>query len=321
MDPQLQALAAQQGNVILRPQLIEAGFTDDEIMRLRRSGVLTAIRRGAYVETPVWEALDDVGRHRSMTSAVVRQLKVPAVPSHVSAAVMLGLPTWGVDLSVVHVTRADLHAARLEAGVMHHAAALPGEDLCVVDGMTLTAPARTAVDIARDVPFEQGVVTADAALARFGNDHDRLLRTLDRMRTWRGARAAGRVVAFADGAAESVGESRARVQFERIGLPRPRLQVVIPGPDGQIFRPDFLFEEERTLGEFDGRSKYERSLGPDDDPASVVWREKQREDQLRQMGYELARLVWRDLGRDVSVRDRFQAAFGRARRRRAVRAA
>jgi hypothetical protein len=176
----------------------------------------------------------------SMTLAVLLQLKVPAVPSHVSAAVLQDLAEWNVDLSVVHITRADLHAARLEAGVMHHAARLPEEDVCLIGDIPVTGPARTAVDIARMVQFEQAVVTADSALARMDNDHDRLLQTLERMRTWRGARGAGRVVAFADGAAESVGESRARVQFERIGLPRPRLQVEILGSDGEVYRPDFL---------------------------------------------------------------------------------
>jgi hypothetical protein len=317
MDPKLQALAATQGHVVLRPQLLAAGYTDDEIARLRRGAQLTTIRRGAYMETRIWDGLDAVEKHRATAQAVIMQLKVPAVPSHITAAVMLELPIWGIDLSVVHVTRADLHAPRLEAGVMHHAARLADGDVCSVGGVTVTSPLRTAVDVARMVPFEQGVVIADGALRRVGNDRDRLLEIWDTTRTWPGARAAGRVVAFADGGAESAGESRARVQFDRIGLPPPRLQPVISGPNGEIYRADFLFEEESTIGEFDGRSKYLGEFGSHD-PGDVLWREKQREDALRNLGYGVARLVWADLSRDSEVRARFHAAFRQARRRRAA---
>ncbi|NED95668.1 type IV toxin-antitoxin system AbiEi family antitoxin domain-containing protein [Phytoactinopolyspora alkaliphila] len=320
MDVKLQALAATQDHVILRPQLLAAGYTDDEIARLRRHSQLTAVRRGAYVETRIWNGMDPAGRHRATARAVVMQLKVPAVPSHITAAVILGLPIWGVDLSVVHVTRTDLHSPRLEAGVMHHAAGLWDGDVCSVSGVVVTSPLRTALDVARSVPFEQGVVVADGALRRVGNDRKGLLEKWDVMRTWPGARGAGRVVAFADGGAESVGESRARVQFDRIGLPAPRLQPVITGPNGEIFRADFLFEEEVTIGEFDGRSKYLGNLGPDDDPADVLWREKQREDILRNLGFGVARLVWADLSRDAEVLARFSAAFRQAGRRRAARA-
>ncbi|AYY11645.1 hypothetical protein EF847_01795 [Actinobacteria bacterium YIM 96077] len=314
MESRLEPLAAAQHSILFRSQLLAAGYSDDEISRRIRRNDWTAIRRGAYVETHVWDSLDAVQRHRVLTIAVVKQLKVPAVPSHVSAAVMLGMAVWDLDLTVVHVTRQDRHASRFEAGVMHHAARLPPSDLCVVDGITVTGPLRTAVDIARTAPFEQSVVVADGALARSGKDRDGLFATFERMRTWSGARGAGRVVEFADGNAESVGESRARVQFERIGLPRPRLQYVIQAPNGETFRPDFYFEAEHTLGEFDGRSKYFAYLGPGEDPAEVVWREKRREDMLRDMGYGVARLVWKDLNDDATVRERFRAAFERTRR-------
>lgn len=312
MDQHLSRLAAGQGNVVLRRQLLDAGYSDNELYRLRQRGELVLIRRGAYAETRVWDVLDDLERHKALVRAVVLQIQAPAVPSHVSAAVMSGLRLWEPDLSVVHVTRADLHSTRREAGVLHHAGALPDTDLTVVDdGVIVTAPHRTAVDVARTTGFEAAVVVADAALARVDDDGDRLLSTLDRMRDWPGARAAGRVVEFADGLAESVGESRARVQFERIGLPRPRLQVVI-GANGD--RVDFLFEDENTVVEFDGRLKYGRLLAPGVDASDAVWREKQREDRVRDQGFGFARMVWTDLYRDEIVRKRLRRAFARASR-------
>jgi hypothetical protein len=228
---------------------------------------------------------------------------------------MLGLPVWDVDLSTVHVTRSDVKSPRREAGVHHHIGPLLATDLVEVRGMTVTSAARTAVDMARMVAFESAVVTADAALARPEVGSGDLLTTLDQMRDWAGARNAGRVVAFADGRSESVGESRHRVQIRRIGLPPPELQVTITGPDGRTDRVDFLFEESWTIGEFDGREKYGRLLPDGDTAADAVWREKLREDRLREQGFEMVRPVWRDLYRDDEVARRYRSAFARGRRR------
>ncbi|WP_157987575.1 type IV toxin-antitoxin system AbiEi family antitoxin domain-containing protein [Jiangella endophytica] len=313
MDEHISRLAAGQGNVVLRRQLLDAGYSDNELYRLRQRGELVLIRRGAYAETRIWDVLDDLERHKALVRAVLLQIKAPAVPSHISAAVMLGLRLWKPDLSVVHVTRTDLHSTRREAGVLHHGGALSDADLAPVDdGVIVTAPHRTAIDVARVTGFEPAVVVADAALTLLANDHDLLLRTLDRMRDWPGARAAGRVVEFADGLSESVGESRARVQFERVGLPRPRLQIVI-GTENQD-RVDFLFEDECTVVEFDGRLKYGRLLAPGTDASDAVWREKRREDRIREQGFGFARLVWADLYRDDVVRKRLRRAFSLASR-------
>jgi hypothetical protein len=313
MDDHISRLAACQGGVVLRRQLLAAGYSDNELYRLRQRGELVQIRRGAYAETRVWDSLGELDRHKVLVRAVILQLGVPAVPSHVSAAVMLDLRLWDPDLSVVHVTRADLHSTRCEAGVLHHAGALPPSELLQLDdGVIVTAPHRTAIDVARVTGFEAAVVVADSAVARLGNERGLLLSTLDRMRDWPGARAAGRVVEFADGLSESVGESRARVQFERIGLPRPRLQVPVVVAGAAEDRVDFLFEEERTVVEFDGRVKYGRLLAPGVDAGDAVWREKLREDRIREQGFGFVRTVWADLYRDDVVRKRIRQAFDRA---------
>lgn len=316
MDATLLRFAAAQDNLVLRGQALEAGYSDYEIMRLIMSGRWHRVRRGVYADAPVWNGLDELARHRALTRAVVMQLSTPAVPSHSTAAVLRALPVWGVDLSVVHVTRSDLKSPRREAGVHHHVGPLEDGDVDVVDGMPVTGAARTVVDMARSEQFESAVVTADAALARPDLGKDDLLATLDRMRDWRGARNAGRVVSFADGRSESVGESRHRVQIHRIGLPPPELQVTISALDGHEDRVDFYFEDFSTVGEFDGRGKYGRLLQADDTPADAVWREKRREDRLREGGLEVVRPVWADLYRDGEVARRYRAAFARGGRRR-----
>jgi len=56
-----------------------------------------------------------------------------------------------------------------------------------------------------------------------------------------------------------------------------------------VGRSDFGWEEQRTLGEFDGRVKYGRLLRPGETAADTVYREKRREDALRDQGWQLVR--------------------------------
>lgn len=221
MNEIFDVIAARHGGVVMRAQARAAGYTAAEIDRRRRKREWVPIRRGAYVRRTVWEAMTPVQRHFAKINTVVQSLEAPAVVSHQSAVVVHGLPTWDLDLSLVHVTRGDLHSPRIEAGVHHHAGSLLDEDITDVGGIAKTAPARIVIDTARETPFEPSVVVADAMLHRGLVDKATMLDRLDRMRDWPGTCNSGRVVEFADGLAESVGESRSRVLFDAVGLPRP----------------------------------------------------------------------------------------------------
>jgi hypothetical protein len=320
MTPRLDCLAATQGGVVLRRQAVAHGYSVTEVERLCRAGVWVRIRRGAYVERTLWTTMTAEARHKAIVHAVILSLVEPAVASHVSAGVMNGLPTWGYDLSTAHVTRGDLHSPRTEAGVQHHAASLWPDDVIEIGGVAATSPVRTAIDMARLGGFERGVVAADAAFRLSPDDPEALLRCLDRMRDWPGARDAGRVVEFADPRSESVGESRNRVAFELAGLPRPVPQdhIVDPSTGLIVARVDFHFLEHATIGEFDGRQKYRGEALDDMSAAEVVWREKRREDMLRDLGYEVCRVIWPELDMIALIRNRFLKAFERASKRRAV---
>src|SRR5688572_4560136 len=81
-------------------------------------------------------------------------------------------------------------------------------------------------------PFESAVVAADAALAWGLTSAGSLTGCLKTMGSVPGSRRAARVLAFADGDSESVGESRSRVLLHRFGLPAPALQYRVRRPDG-----------------------------------------------------------------------------------------
>lgn len=312
MKEVLQAIAAKQGGVVLRPQALTVGYNSDEISYLLRRGEWVAVRRGAYVDREAYERMSVVDLHRAKVHATARSVKAPIVVSHVSAAVMHDLPTWGLDLSEVHVSRAGLHSSRLEAGVRHHRGEIRPDDVVVIDGIKVMSLARTVIDTARITPFEPSVVVADAAFARDPALQALTLARLDDMRDWQGSRNAGAVVAFADGRSGSVGESRSRVMFHNVGLPKPKLQVEFRTTSGLLVAiVDFYFEEFRTIGEFDGKQKYLGFLRPGETPGDAVWREKRREDSLRRLGNEVERVIWPDLYRPWDVERRFRAAFAR----------
>jgi hypothetical protein len=110
MNEIFDVIAARHGGVVMRAQALAAGYTAAEIDRRRRKREWVPIRRGAYVRRTVWEAMTPVQRHFAKINAVVQSLEAPAVVSHQSAVGVHGLPTWDLDLSLVHVTRGDLHS-------------------------------------------------------------------------------------------------------------------------------------------------------------------------------------------------------------------
>lgn len=311
MNLKLKHLASKQGNVITRSQAKDSGLSDDEISRRIRSKEWVAVRRGAYVPRDTWDELSVEDKHRARIHAVALRLHGPFAFSHTSAAVLLGLPMWNVDLESVHVTRPAGRSTRHEADLWHHVCGLGDDDVTNAFGLRVTDATRTVIDNARSIRFESAVAIADAGLHTEQTSKDALLERLNGMRTWPGARAAGSVVEFADGRAESIGETWARIVMEAVGLPRPELQVTLATGD----RVDFLFREYRTVVEFDGRHKYGRLLKTGEDPGDVVWREKRREDRIRSRGHQVVRLVWADLHNPDMVAGRIRRAFNEMGRR------
>ena len=324
MDGELARTAARQGGFFYRWQALDCGYTEDEVKRLRRTKSWVPLRRGAYVTRAVHEGLDAAGKHRMLVRAVVGNLTGRVVVTGPSALVMLRVPIWGVDLDEVHVWREESKTARRDAGVVHHVGALTDGETLTVDGLITASPERSLLDACRGCEFEPGVVMADGARRHLRLDMDVALATLERQRDWSGSVTASRVLAFSSDRAETVGESRSRVLMARLGLPRPRQQYAVRDERRRLIGvTDFLLEEHGTVVEFDGKLKYGRELYErsgqveDVDLGEVVWREKRREDAIRDAGYEVVRLVWSDLdGRDGEVRARFLRAFSRAATRR-----
>jgi hypothetical protein len=306
MNPKLSVLTAARRGWFSRADALAAGYSDSELRRRLRAGQWSRLSRDVYVEPDTWpvgeQSWDRARRlHLLRTRAVVDRMGGGVVVSHQSAAVLHGLPSWGLDLSKVQVTKpvgrarsdlvTDVHRSRFE----------PGE-VTVVDGLQVVSPARAIAETTCASSYEVGVVLGDAALHQRLVTADALVTTADRHHFWPGSPAAREAARFADGLSESVGESRLRLLMANHGIPAPVLQAEIRDEDGRLIgRVDFLVAG-RLIVEFDGAQKY-GGMG------DVVLAEKWREDRLRACGYRVIRVSWADLDHPHALADRIRAAI------------
>jgi predicted transcriptional regulator of viral defense system len=291
-----------------RSGLLADGHSADELRARLRDGELTRLRPGVYLPGP--EPDDRDARHRLAVHAAFIDLADGAVASHGSAAVLHGLPTWGVPLERVQVTKVRAYGGRRQQRTHVRVCRLDPDEVTVVDGIPVTTIERTVVDLARSLPFEPAVALGDAALAAHLAAADGLVEALRRSAHRPGCIRARRVIAFLDGRSESVGESRSRVAIREAGLPAPVPQWEVRDARGRLLgRTDFGWPEWLVVGEFDGRIKYGRLLRPGLDAAEIVYREKLREDELRAEGLTVVRWNWADLAAFERKASRLRSAL------------
>lgn len=316
--PALSALLLQRVPIpttLRRDVLATVGISDNDIRTRFRRDDWRALRPGRYLQQDDDVALHPEARHRCLVTGLVPDLKPGSVVGSVSAAVMMGIPLWRTPLRQIHVVREQGQGVRSSRWIHVHRALGPIPTI-LVDGIAVTSPARTVVDCARMLPFEQGVVIADAALHAGITCPAELEQEVSCAVGLKGVGRARAVVAFADSRSESPGESRSRVLFSTSGLPPRTLQHDIPDHDGQTLgRVDFAIPDLRIAGEFDGKIKYGRLLRPGQSPGDAIFEEKVREDAIRDAGWEVVRWVWSELETPRVIVDRWMRAVARARGR------
>jgi hypothetical protein len=294
--------------IVTTSQLRERGYAINDVHRLVRDGNLQRIRRvrmarGAGDGRRAASTLDrgDDAATAARGRPELRVSRRAARPTD------LGQDRWRV-----HLTRPRIGGGRRRDVVEIHTSPLRDDELIMIGSLAVTSLARTVADLARTLPFEQAVAAGDRALA-LGLDRSELDDALERGRGWPGIRQARRVAAFLDPRSESAGESVSRVRLHEDLLPAPQPQFEVFDSLGYLVaRCDFGWDEQRTLGEFDGKIKYETLLQPGETIQDVIYREKLREDALRDLGWQVVRWVWADLYERGVIRDRLLRAFARA---------
>jgi hypothetical protein len=84
------------------------------------------------------------------------------------------------------------------------------------------------------------------------------------------------------------------------------------GHTAVVGRTDYAWPKSRRLGEFDAKVTYGRLLKPGQDPGEVVFNEKRREDQLREvLDAWMIRLVWSDFDQPGAMAARIRRLLAR----------
>jgi hypothetical protein len=278
------------------------GRDDSRLSRAAERGELMRLKRGVYLPHGRWTDLSSNERHR-LRLVVAERLSGPGlVFSHESAAALIGLPILGRWPEKAHVLRDCANGGRSNTGITRHALGLHGVPLVTVGGLRSTAPARTVIDLATTMPFESGVVSADAALhanRRTGSSlttPEEVHALLQTMMPFRGLRKVIAVLDASTTLSDSVGETLCRLILAELGFATPALQVGYGDAEGFIGYADFTWKNHRVILEFDGHVKYTdprftHGLTAD----QIVVREKNRENRLRALNYKVVRVDWADL--------------------------
>lgn len=303
MDPRIRALLASQRGVCSTDQLRALDVDEVALHGLVRSGDLVRLRRGLQVAGSAWQGASPE-RRLALRSRALLLHRPGAAASHASAAVIHGLPLWGVPPHVVDLV-SPTPRRRSRTGLRLHPWP-KGVAADTVQGLPVVPLGLAIAQVAAEHGLTAGLVCLDRAL------HEELV-GLDAVAEAADVLAAGpslcrrlaSMQGLADARCESVGETRARLLLGDLGF-EVRSQVEIRHGRSFVGRVDFLVGE-RVVVEFDGMVKYGGADG-----RRALQAEKRREDQLRDAGYAVVRLVWADLDEPERVLDLVQRAMRRA---------
>lgn len=300
------------------PELNDRGLDDRAIRRLEQAGVLTRLRRGAYVATRRWAVLDEdtrlLQRVYAHQHSVAPRTNGRQVYSHTTAAAVHGLKVLDPD-GTIHVSQ-DFHPGPRSHGpdVRSHFVRFDPRDIVEVQGLPCTSLERTVVDSALVLSAGPAVVVADHALA-LGANAAAMFAILGKCRGFKGIATARFAVGFADGRSESPGESLTRFKLDLLNIPAPVAQFEVRTRLG-LYRLDFAWPELKLALEFDGDVKY---LGRQ--PADrVILAERKRERALQEDGWIFIRIEWKDLYNEGLLKVRILRKMAEARQRMAVQA-
>ena len=267
--------------------------------RRARTGELTKMHRCLYARTATWNNLKKDEQARWIIRALAH-----AHPDWTfclySAAAMHGLPVSHKLLAHVHILT-NTEAPSESNGLVIRHAELPGRSV-LVEGIRVTPYAHTVIDCMKYAPFPDGLAIADAALRYFHIEHELLEEIVKHQLAGRpGLHRALRCASYADGRAESGGESIARAVMIDAGILPSDLQVAFTDPfDNQrVFRSDYLFKRcdgAAVLGELDGFEKYtDAQMLSGRTTAKALVDERQREAHLSVLGMPIVRFTMEDV--------------------------
>ncbi len=270
------ALADRQHGVVTRGQLLAAGQTARVIDRAVDAGRLRPVFRGVYAVGHV--AL----RREGWWMAALLACDDDATLSHRTAAAVWNLragPAFPID-----VTTSTSHG-RKHARITTHRTRLHPLDALVIDGLRVTSPSRTIVDLAAilDGRALREAVERAQDLRRFDPEDIRV--TLARAPRRSGTRKLTDLIALLQPDANN-----ARSHLERLFLALTR-KAKLPKPESNHAiagrARDFVWVEQRLVVETDGYRHHSTR--------QAQRRDHRRDRQLTALGWRPARFTYEEI--------------------------
>ena len=238
-----------------------------------------------------------------------RGVRVPwgeAQPLHHTCALLTGLTPgtvcclgtaallWGCPLPLALQNDLSIHLAKIAGGsrpvrkgIAGHKMMLRPTDVGELDGVPVTTPARTWLDLASILGLEDLVVAADHFICSqsrsFGPRKEALcpLNELHRQVLAnpgaRGIRTARRALELCRVGSDSAPETRLRLAIGRLALPEPVLSHVVLDRTGwELAWPDLAFPDFKVAVNYDGRHhlqerQRESDIRRDESLAAIGW--------------------------------------------------
>lgn len=162
---------------------------------------------------------------------------------------------------------------------------LQSDEIQTLDGVAVTTPARTAVDVACGYPLITAVSGLDALARAATINNDDIAVLLRRAVGRRGLVRARKSLDLVDAGAASPKESWLRVILIRAGLPRPETQIPVHDSEfGDAFAHlDMGWRPKKVAAEYDG-DHHRR------DPAQTRW-DVERHERLQRCGWVVIRVL------------------------------
>jgi len=275
-DPAIASIAARQHGVVARRQLLAAGLSNAAVDHRLARKRLHAVHRGVYlVGHPVPPPL-------AKEMAATLACGEGAAVSHDSAAAI-----WGFRPSVdgpIHITLPS-HVCRTRPGIcLHRARYLEPEDVRHREGLPLTAPARTLIDIA-------AVLSAHELQRAYEEAQIQRLVRASELRS--ALRRIGRRPGFAALRAllqSDLKPALTRSKAERRLLELLRAADIAPSAVNERIgrhEVDFLWRDQRLIVEVDGFA-YHANRG-------AFERDRLRDAELQANDYRVMRVTWHQI--------------------------
>lgn len=157
-------------------------------------------------------------------------------------------------------------SGRPPSGIIVRNERIDGDEITNVDGMAVTTPARTALDVARHLPRDVAVRHLDALARATGVKACDALLLAERYPRARGLRRSAAALILMDAGAHSPRETWLRLVLIDSGLPAPRTQIRVTDGTSEAFI-DMGYDEPMVGLDYDGqhhstdRARYVHDIG------------------------------------------------------------